>query len=124
MTPAAFRRLALALPDTVEGEHHGHPDFRAHGRIFATLQPARGLGMVRVPLPVQQHLRGAHAAAFEPASGAWGRQGCTMVRLAHADVPTVREALQEAWQFAAAGAATERPASRGGKRPAGKRLRK
>src|SRR5436305_12859652 len=31
------RRLALALPDAVERDHHGRPSFRVAGRIFATL---------------------------------------------------------------------------------------
>ena len=36
MTPAEFRSLALALPDTAEGSHRGHADFRRGRRIFAT----------------------------------------------------------------------------------------
>lgn len=124
MTPAAFRRLALALPDTVEGAHHDHPDFRAHGRVIASLHPDGERAMLRVPVPVQQRLVAADAEVFAPANGSWGRAGCTMVRLAAADVAAVRDALTEAWQFAAAGAATKRPASRGGKRTAKKRLGK
>jgi hypothetical protein len=31
------RRLALALPEAVEADHHGRPSFRVAGRIFATL---------------------------------------------------------------------------------------
>jgi hypothetical protein len=31
------RRLALALPEAVEQDHHGRPSFRVAGRIFATL---------------------------------------------------------------------------------------
>ena len=37
MTPDDFRRLALALPATVEASHGRHPDFRVGNRIFATL---------------------------------------------------------------------------------------
>jgi hypothetical protein len=107
VTPAGFRRLALALPDTVEGEHHGHPDFRAHGRVIASLHPDGERAMVRVPVPLQQQLVAAHVNAFEPANGAWGRAGCTMLRLAHAEPAVVRDALTEAWQFAAASGATK-----------------
>jgi hypothetical protein len=42
------------------------------------------------------------SAAFEPAAGAWGRQGCTKIRLAAADRATVRVALLLAWQSAMA----------------------
>lgn len=32
-----IRRLALALPEAVEQDHHGRPSFRVAARIFATL---------------------------------------------------------------------------------------
>jgi hypothetical protein len=100
MKPDQFRRLALALPEVVEGAHHDHPDFRAHGRVFASLHPDGAQAMVKVPPDVQQRL--VAAGVGKPASGAWGRAGCTMVVLADADAVAVREALTEAWQFAAA----------------------
>jgi hypothetical protein len=37
MTPAAFARLALALDGATQGTHGGHPDFRAGGRVFASM---------------------------------------------------------------------------------------
>lgn len=124
MDAAAFRRLALALPGALEGEHHGHPDFRAHGRVFASLHPDGVRAMVRVPPELQRRLVAAHAGVFVPASGAWGRAGCTMVELAGATSAAVRDALHEAWQFAAGAGATVRPVRRtradkaaGGRRP-------
>lgn len=36
-TSAEARRLALALPEAVEQDHHGKPSFRVAGKIFATL---------------------------------------------------------------------------------------
>jgi hypothetical protein len=36
MTADKFRKLALALPEAIEAEHMGHPDFRVGGKIFAT----------------------------------------------------------------------------------------
>ena len=106
MTPDQFRRHALALPEVVEGEHHAHPDFRAHGRVIASLHPDGKQAMVKVPPGVQQRLV-AGAGAFTPASGAWGRAGCTMVVLADTDAAVVRAALTDAWQFAAASAASK-----------------
>jgi len=112
MTPEQFRREALGLPDTVEGAHHDHPDFRAHGRVFASLHPDGARAMVKVPPAVQAALLAAHAGAAAPAGGAWGRAGCTMLRLSAFRVVDVRDALREAWQFAAgAGAAkAQKPA--------------
>ena len=37
MTEEDARRLALALPDTVEQDHHGRPSFRVAGKIIATI---------------------------------------------------------------------------------------
>ena len=37
MTSEEARRLALALPEAVEQDHHGRPSFRVGGKIFATL---------------------------------------------------------------------------------------
>lgn len=97
MTPAQFRRLALALPDVVEGAHQGHPDFRAHGRVFATLHPDGVRAMVKVAPDVQERLC---AQGGEPAAGAWGRAGCTLFVLADADAQRMGRALADAWQFA------------------------
>ena len=37
MTAADFRRIALSMPEAVEGSHFGNADFRGAGKIFATL---------------------------------------------------------------------------------------
>lgn len=36
VSPEQARRLALALPEAVEQDHHGRPSFRVAGKIFAT----------------------------------------------------------------------------------------
>jgi hypothetical protein len=99
MTPAAFRRFALSLPDVVEGAHMGHADFRAGGKVFATLGwPDKDWGMVKLAAELQDALVRAEPDAFKPANGAWGRQGSTMVRLAKADAATLKDAIRSAWQ--------------------------
>ena len=35
MSQSRFRRVALSLPDAIEGSHQGHADFRVGERIFA-----------------------------------------------------------------------------------------
>ena len=100
LTADDFRRLALSLPDVSEGAHHGHPDFRVHGRIFATLQPDLLWGMVKLPKDHQARLLQADAATFVAAAGVWGREGCTLVRLAGVPAATLRDALQSAWETA------------------------
>jgi hypothetical protein len=56
MTPAAFGKIALSLDGAVEGAHGGHADFRAGGKVFATLgYPGKDWGMVKLA-PEQQML--------------------------------------------------------------------
>lgn len=98
MTPDEFRRIAVSMNGSVEGAHMGHPDFRASGKIFATLYPDGERGMVKLTPEQQQEFIRADGRAFEPASGAWGRQGCTTVRLAVVDEDKLGEAMTLAWQ--------------------------
>lgn len=109
MTPDEFRRLALKMAGAIEGAHMGHPDFRANGRIFATLYPDGASGMVKLTHDQQQDFLIADAAAFVPASGAWGRQGCTTVRLAAVDHDKLGEAMTLAWQNTVKAAAQAKP---------------
>jgi hypothetical protein len=102
MTADSFRRIALSLPETCESAHMAHPDFRVRGKIFATLGwPDKAWGMVKLPPKVQEVLVEAEPAVFVPVKGAWGRQGCTNVRLDAASEPTLRSALIKAWRRAA-----------------------
>jgi hypothetical protein len=98
MTADEFRSLALSLPEAVEDAHMGHPDFRVRGKIFATLGPDEDWGMVKLAPEQQGLLVRAEPKAYQPASGAWGRRGCTIITLAGADVASVREALIAAWR--------------------------
>jgi hypothetical protein len=93
-----FRRIALGMTGAVEGAHMGHPDFRAGGRIFATLHHDDQFGMVKLTPEQQRRFVRDHPAAFAPENGAWGRQGCTRVRLDAIDHETLGEAMTMAWQ--------------------------
>src|SRR5215470_7671973 len=98
MTPDTFRQIALSLPETVEAEHMGHPDFRVGGKIFATLGPGEKWGMVKLTPDQQVTLMASEPDVFHPASGAWGKKGSTIVRLRPAKALTVRHALLAAWR--------------------------
>lgn len=93
-----FRRLALRFPETSEQSHMGHPDFRVGGKIFATLGPKEEWGMAKLTPEQQETFLRSEPNVLEPASGAWGRGGATMIRLAIADELTVRKALMAAWR--------------------------
>lgn len=98
MTPKEFRKSALAFPETAEESHMGHPDFRMGGKIFATLGPNEDWGMVKLTPEQQQPLVQEHPAIFQPASGAWGRRGCTIIQLKKADKALVKSLLLFAWR--------------------------
>jgi len=98
-TPAVFRRIALALPQTEERAHMHHPDFRVAGKIFATLAyPNKEFGMVKLTPAQQEEFVAAHPAAFRPVNGAWGRKGCTHVILGKASQRGLKAAIVAAWR--------------------------
>ena len=99
MTPAAFAKLALSFDGASEGAHGGHPDFRAGGKVFATLgYPGKEWGMVKLTPEQQQMLVAAEPAMFMPVKGTWGLRGATSVRLAEIDARTLRSALTMAFR--------------------------
>lgn len=103
MSPETFRQLALDLPDTAEGSHMGHADFRARGRVFASLDvPEAGWCMVRLTPDQQASLIAAvdDDRKVKPASGAWGRQGCTHLWIGRGGVSgtLVKRAVVSAWR--------------------------
>jgi hypothetical protein len=98
MTADDFRRLALSLQDATERAHMGHPDFRVNGRIFASIHSQDRFGMVTLTPEEQRIVMKNDPGMFEPSAGAWGRQGCTNVRLAEAEPGPVRAALILAWE--------------------------
>jgi hypothetical protein len=88
------------MRDAIESAHMGHPDFRAGGRIFATLHSDMKFAMVKLTPEQQEIFVRENPSIFEPESGAWGRQGCTRVRLECADEDTLGEAMTLAWRNA------------------------
>jgi hypothetical protein len=94
MTPAAFAKLALALDGATQGAHGGHPDFRAGGKVFATMgYPDKAWAMVKLTPDQQEMLCAAEPAMFRPVKGGWGLRGATNLSLAEADARTARSAL-------------------------------
>lgn len=110
-----FRRIVLRMEGAIEGAHMNHPDFRANGRIFATLgYPNHQWGMVNLTPEQQQEFMRLNPEAFVPAAGAWGRGGSTTVKLKSIDTATLRSAITIAWENATA---LPPPRARKSKRP-------
>ena len=99
MTPAAFRKIALSLPETEERSHMDHPEFRVAGKIFATLgYPDKTRGMVKLSPEDQHNFSKDYPDAFVPVKGTWGRRGATSVYLKNAIKKTLTKAIHAAWR--------------------------
>ncbi len=102
MTPAAFLKLALSLPETTEGAHMGHSDLRVAGKIFSSrADRPGGAAYLKLKPDQQAMLCAAEPEMFAVVPGGWGRQGATWIYPAKADAQTARSALWMAWRNAA-----------------------
>jgi hypothetical protein len=90
-----FRRLALALPEAEEGAHMGHPDFRVRRRIFATLWPDDGVGVVKTTREQMDALVDARPDVY--GARPWGATSWLRIQLADADGEDVADLVAEAW---------------------------
>ena len=100
MTADDFRRISLNLPDTAEGSHFNHADFRVGGKIFATLGLEReGFGVLLLTPEQQAGMVEDAPEIFSPVPGGWGRQGSTRVCLAKVTPDILEAALQAAWRL-------------------------
>ncbi|HEY1471874.1 MAG TPA: MmcQ/YjbR family DNA-binding protein [Candidatus Acidoferrum sp.] len=95
MGPEAFRKLALSVTGAEEREHMDHPDFRADGKIFATLgYPDEKFAMVKLTPEQQAEFVKKEPETFTPVPGKWGLRGATHVRLRAAESKGVMKALE------------------------------
>ena len=86
------------MQGAIEVAHMWHPDLRANVKIFATLYPDGHNGMVKLTSEQQAEFVAVSRGTFVPASGAWGRQGCTTVVLRSVEEAVLGEAMTLAWQ--------------------------
>jgi hypothetical protein len=101
LSPAQFRKLALALPETEEKSHFEQPDFRVRNKIFADMSPDGSRGTLKLTPEIQHMLLDAEPETFSPAAGAWGRSGWTRVQLARIEPAALADLLLEAWRLTA-----------------------
>lgn len=96
MTAQDARRLALALPDTVEQDHHGRPSFRVAGKIIATLWDGSTMNVMLDEPGIRT------ATSDHPdwcAERYWGKRlAAVAVDLPKAPERELREMLTDAWE--------------------------
>ncbi|MCI3135298.1 MmcQ/YjbR family DNA-binding protein [Phenylobacterium aquaticum] len=93
-TPTDLHRLALSLPEAVEGDDHGKPAYLVGKKIFCTVGEG-GRATLRLD-PEDQHNLAA-PGAVEPVPGFWGRKGWTFVWLDRVSEDQLALLLRLAW---------------------------
>ena len=89
------RRLALALPEAVEQDHHGRPSFRVGGKIFATLWDDETMNVM---LDHDGILTAVHEHPSACAERWWGKRlAAVSVSLPSVMSRVLEELLVDAW---------------------------
>lgn len=94
-----LRRIALALPEAREEDHHGKPSFRVGGRIFATLRDATTVNVMLDEDGIRAAVHDLPAACTERY---WGtRLSAVAVDLGAIEPAQLEELLADAWEHKA-----------------------
>ena len=101
MTPKAFQRLALALPDAHEEPHFERTSFRVGKKIFATMTPDGTEAMVRVDPAGVDALLSTFPTVFFSYGGWTVRNGSLGIHLAKATATRIGELLVDSWKHSA-----------------------
>ncbi len=94
-TLAQARKVALALPETTEQDHHDMSSFRVRGKIFATVPDDRHLRI----MVDEEEIRAAVAENPNACQEFyWGKRlACVVVDLRVGSAALVKELLFDAW---------------------------
>jgi len=90
------RRLAFALPEVTEQDHHGIASYRVRGKIIATVPDNQH---IRIMVD-EESIRAVVSEHREFCSELyWGKRlSCVLVDLSRADGEVVRDLLSESWR--------------------------
>jgi hypothetical protein len=94
MTEDDVRRIALALPEVEEHDHHGFPSFRVRNKIFVTLRDP-GRANLKLPLEEITALVAERPGVFQEI--VWGRDHRVGVDLASIEADELAELIETAW---------------------------
>lgn len=97
MTVDEARAVLLGFDGAEEGAHHGHPDFRVGGKIFATLWPSQGRSVLRLKPERAEAVDGGDPGAFRIVSRANGYW--LSVQLEHIEVEDFRALAEAACRY-------------------------
>ena len=106
MSDDRVRRLAMALPEVTEQDHHGMVSFRVAGKIFATVPDPEHV-RIMVDEPEILSAVAEHPGVCEPLR--WGRRLAGVeVNSDQAGPELLRELLVQAWRRKAPGRLADR----------------
>jgi hypothetical protein len=90
------RRIALALPDAVEQDHHGRPSYRVGGKIFATQWDDTHMNVMLDDGGIQTAIHEAPGTCEEVW---WGKRlAAVRIDLERAGEALLRDLLEDAWE--------------------------
>ena len=97
ITQHVVRRLALVLPEVEESSHHGRPDLRVRGKIFATLPVETNTVNMKI---TPENLYGLLKREPEIFSKVWGDRwiGVDLGQVTEASIASL---LEDAWRLTA-----------------------
>lgn len=96
-----FRKIALALPDTVEQPHFEKLAFKAgKKRIYCTLSEKQGTAALRLSEVDQSVYSDIDPAMIYPVPNKWAKQGWTVVSLKRIPLTLLKEVLRKAYEYA------------------------
>jgi len=84
------------MPHAEERAHHGHPDFRVGGKIFATLWPNQFRAPLKLAIADQSALIQIEPDVFS--LNAWSHHGFTDVHLKRVKAARFRAVVDAAWR--------------------------
>lgn len=97
VSTAAFRTLALALPEATEQPHFEKPSFRVGKKIFATLDVAQSQACLKLSVAEQDVFCTYDRSIIYPVPNKWGLQGWTIIELKRAPKDFLQDALTTAY---------------------------
>jgi hypothetical protein len=96
LSAAEARRVALALPEAVEQDHHGRPSFRVAGKIFATQWDEHHLNVMLDEGGIRTAIHD-DPETFEEVW--WGKRlAAVRVDLRRVEARRLADLLEEAWE--------------------------
>lgn len=96
VTNDQVQRMALALPETEEHDHWGHPGYRVGENIFAVLWPQERIVILKLTRDEQHALLSMDPYTFTVDQ--WADQGWTKILLKGITRGDFEEQLELAWR--------------------------